>query len=136
MSKDMLGVSLRLVVVLLLFFIAHFVLFTTTDIGHSMVSLGYSLPILYLIEFVFSIGLVLSMVGIKNSMPHSLAYVFLGFITLRLVVSYIYVSEGLNGGMGDDTFKYNFLTVVLIFLGGDAYVAYNVLNKEVDSKNQ
>lgn len=134
MNKDMLSVGVRITVVLLLTFVLHFVLFATTDIGESMKSLGYNLPVLYLMEFVFSISLVVAMFAIMNSLPHSLGYVFLGFITLRLVASYIYISEGLNGGMADDAFKFNFLTVVLIFIMADAYVAYNVLNKGVDSK--
>lgn len=136
MSKDMIRVGVRLTVVLLLAFVLHFVLFETTDIGESTKNLGYNLPVLYLMEFVFSISLVVALFAIMNSLPHSLGYVFLGFITLRLVASYIYISSGLNGGMADDAFKFNFLTVVLIFIAADAYVAYNVLNKEVDSKEQ
>ncbi|MDR0229256.1 MAG: hypothetical protein LBI72_09355 [Flavobacteriaceae bacterium] len=132
MTKDTLGVTLRVIAAMLVCFIVHYVLFAFTNIGQSFVQLGYDLPVLYGFEVIFSIGIILAMVGIKSSMPNSLGYVFLGFITLRLFASYLFVKEGLDSEQVDEMFKYNFLGTVLIFLAGDGYVAYHVLNKGVD----
>ncbi|MDR2222615.1 MAG: DUF6168 family protein [Flavobacteriaceae bacterium] len=134
MTKDILGIGLRVIVGLLLCFMLHYALFTFTSLGQSFTQLGYSLPALYGFEIAFSIGVLLAMVGIKSSMPNNLGYVFLGFITLRLVASYLFVQEGLDSEQVDVMFKYNFLGTVLIFLAGDAYVAYHVLNKGVDTE--
>ncbi|MGL5276910.1 hypothetical protein SAMN04488018_102262 [Myroides marinus] len=131
MDKETIGLGLKLLGALVVIFALHFVAFTFTDFGQSFVDLGYSLVGFYGFEFLFSIGILLAMVGIKTSMPNSLGYVFLGFITVRLLASYLFVREGLDSENVDELFKYNFLIVVLIYLGGDAFVAYHILNKKV-----
>jgi len=131
MGKETIGLGLKLLGALVVIFALHFAAFTFTDFGQSFVDLGYSLVGFYGFEFLFSIGILLSMVGIKTSMPNSLGYVFLGFITVRLLASYLFVREGLDSENVDELFKYNFLIVVLIYLGGDAFVAYHILNKKV-----
>lgn len=131
MDKETIGLGLKLLGGLVVVFILHFALFSFTDFGQSFVELGYSLIGIYGFEFLFSIGMLLAMSGIKSSMPNNLGYVFLGFITVRLLASYLFVREGLDSENVDELFKYNFLIVVLIYLGGDAFVAYHILNKKV-----
>lgn len=131
MDKETVSLSLKLFGVLAVVFAIHFALFTYTDFGQSFVELGYSLAGFYGFEFIFSIGMLFAMQGIKTSMPNSLGYVFLGFITVRLLASYLFVREGLDSDNVDELFKYNFLLVVLIYLGGDAFIAYRILNKKV-----
>ncbi|WP_121964822.1 hypothetical protein [Myroides sp. N17-2] len=130
MDKGTLGLGLKILGVLAIAFALHFALFTFTDFGQSFVELGYSLVGFYGFELLFTIGILFAMEGIKTSMPNSLGYVFLGFITVRLLASYLFVRAGLDSEKVDELFKYNFLLVVMIYLGGDAFVAYHVLNKK------
>ncbi|MGL4581433.1 MAG: hypothetical protein ACRCVU_00480 [Flavobacterium sp.] len=130
MGKETLGLGLKILGILAIAFALHFALFTFTDFGQSFVELGYSLVGFYGFELLFTIAILFAMEGIKTSMPNSLGYVFLGFITVRLLASYLFVRAGLDSENVDELFKYNFLLVVMIYLGGDAFVAYHVLNKK------
>lgn len=97
--------------------------------------LGYSLEMFYGFEFIFSVVIFFALFGIKNSMPNNLGFVFLGFITLRLIASYLFAKRGLDHEMIQEGFKYNFLVIILVFLGGDAFVAYSILNKNTTSND-
>lgn len=130
MDKGTLGLGLKIVGILVIAFALHFAVFTFTDFGQSFVGLGYSLIGFYGFEFLFTIGVLFAMEGIKTSMPNSLGYVFLGFITVRLLASYLFGRAGLDSESTDEFFKYNFLLIVMTYLGGDAFIAYHVLNKQ------
>lgn len=131
MSKEALGVGLKVIVSLLICFAVHFAIISFTDFGDSINNLGYSLIVFYGFELIFTLGVFFAMFGMKSSMPNNLGFVFLGVITLRLIASYLFAREGLDNEEVDQTFKYNFLIIVLIFLAGDAYIAYHILNKNV-----
>lgn len=131
MSKEALGVGLKVIVSLLICFAVHFAIISFTDFGDSINNLGYSLIGFYGFELIFTLGVFFAMFGMKSSMPNNLGFVFLGVITLRLIASYLFAREGLDNEEVDQTFKYNFLIIVLVFLAGDAYIAYHILNKNV-----
>ncbi|WP_413511058.1 DUF6168 family protein [Myroides odoratus] len=134
MDKETLHIGLKLFIGLVVVFALHYAVVAFTDAGESLMDLGYSLEKFYGFEFLFSIALFFSMFAIKNSLPNNLGFVFLGFITLRLIASYLFAKKGLDSEAVVEGFKYNFLVIVLVFLGGDAFVAYSVLNKNIISK--
>lgn len=129
MDRQTLGVGLKALGFLAICFLAHYAIISFTDLGNSLPVLGYSLFGFYGLGLIFTIVIFAAMVGIKNSLPNNLGFVFLGFITLRLVVSYLFAKAGLDSENVDLGFKVNFLVSVLVFLGGDAYLSYFVLNK-------
>lgn len=134
MSKEALGVGLKVLISLLICFAVHYAIISFTDFGNSIVNLGYSLLGFYGFELIFTLGVFFAMFGMKSSMPNNLGFVFLGVITLRLIASYLFAREGLDSEAVDQTFKYNFLVIVLIFLASDAYIAYHILNKNVTTE--
>lgn len=134
MDKETLHIGLKLFIGLVVVFALHYAVVAFTDAGESLMDLGYSLEKFYGFEFLFSIALFFSMFAIKNSLPNNLGFVFLGFITLRLIASYLFARKGLDSETVVEGFKYNFLAIVLVFLGGDAFVAYSILNKNIISK--
>jgi len=134
MDKETLQVGLKLFIGLVVVFALHYALVAFTDAGDALIELGYSLEKFYGFEFIFSIVIFFALFGIKSSLPNNLGFVFLGFITLRLIASYLFAKNGLDSEMAQEGFKYNFLAIVFVFLGGDAFIAYTILNKNITSK--
>lgn len=90
---------------------------------------------IYALQMIMSIIIVFAMVGIGQSMPQNLGYVFLGFLTLKLVINYLLVNPALESGNESDFFKYNYLGVFFLFMIFDVYVTYRVLNQSYPQKN-
>lgn len=84
---------------------------------------------IYAVQLLLSVLLVFVTVGIGQNMPHYLGYVFLGALTLKIVVNYILISPALAAGTSNDFFKHNFLIVFFLFMFFDVYVTYRVLNQ-------
>jgi len=57
-----------------------------------------------------------------------LGFVFLGLLTLKFVLNYVYIHNGLAKPQAD-ILKYNYLIVVVLFLFYDVIFAYKALNK-------
>lgn len=89
---------------------------------------------IYALQFLLSVVMIFTTVGIGNAMPQSLGYVFLGFLTLKVVVTYWVVMPVLEQEVVVDFFKYNYLGVFFLFLFFDVYIAYRVLNQLYPSK--
>ncbi|MNT27811.1 hypothetical protein D3C72_1634550 [compost metagenome] len=68
-------------------------------------------------------------------MPKNIGFIFLGLITLKAALSYVFFRSGLNHS-SDDIFEYNFLIVFFLYLFFDVLVAFKVINKEVESVNK
>lgn len=89
---------------------------------------------IYALQMIMSIIIVFAMVGIGQSMPQNLGYVFLGFLTLKLVINYLLINPALESGNESDFFKYNYLGVFFLFMIFDVYVTYRVLNQSYPQK--
>lgn len=88
----------------------------------------------YVLQLLMSIVIIFAVVGIGNSMPQNLGYVFLGFLTLKVAVSYFVINPALESGTDNDFFKYNFLVVFFLFMMFDVYVTYRILNQTYSPK--
>jgi len=91
---------------------------------------------IYALQFLLSALVVVAVVGIGNSMPNNLGFVFLGFLTLKIAANYLVLRPVLNAGSDASFFKYNFLIVFFLFMIFDVYVTYRVLNQTYPSKNK
>jgi len=89
---------------------------------------------IYALQFMLSVVMIFAIVGIGNAMPQSLGYVFLGFLTLKMAVTYWIATPVLEQEVAVDFFKYNYLGVFFLFMFFDVYVAYRVLNQLYPSK--
>ncbi|UUV22506.1 hypothetical protein MG290_10415 [Flavobacterium sp. CBA20B-1] len=90
---------------------------------------------IYALQFLLSAIIVLGVVGIGNAMPNNLGFVFLGFLTLKILVNYLVLNPALQSGDTSNFFKYNYLAVFFLFVFFDVYVTYRVLNQIYPSKN-
>ena len=84
---------------------------------------------IYALQLLLSVVVVLAVVGVSESLPQHLGYVFLGVLTLKLVANYIIINPALLTGAEHDFFKHNFLIVFFMFMFFDVYVTYRVLNQ-------
>lgn len=130
MGKGIIKVGLQLLIAFIVVFTLHYAIVALTSSGESLTNMGFTLEKFYAFEILFSVIIFFALFGIKNSLPDNLGFVFLGLITLRLIASYLYAQDALDNEQVDQVFKFNFLAIVLIFLAGDAFVAYNILNKK------
>lgn len=130
MGKGIIKVGLQLLIAFIVVFTLHYAIVALTSSGESLTNMGFTLEKFYAFEILFSVIIFFTLFGIKNSLPDNLGFVFLGLITLRLIASYLYAQDALDNEQVDQVFKFNFLAIVLIFLAGDAFVAYNILNKK------
>lgn len=90
---------------------------------------------IYALQFLMSVVMIFAVVGIGNSKPESLGYIFLGFLTLKVAVNYFVISPVLKTEADHDFFKYNFLAVFFLFMIFDVYVSYRILNQVYPTKN-
>ncbi|HLW61957.1 MAG TPA: hypothetical protein VKY33_01030 [Flavobacterium sp.] len=90
---------------------------------------------IYALQFLMSVIMIFAVVGIGNSKPESLGYIFLGFLTLKVAVNYFVISPVLKMEADLDFFKYNFLAVFFLFMTFDVYVSYRILNQVYPTKN-
>lgn len=90
---------------------------------------------IYGLQLLLSIILIFGIIGISNSMPQNLGFVFLGFFTLKVIINYIVIRPVLKAGESFDFFKYSFLIVFFMFMAFDVYVTYRVLNQSYSVKN-
>ncbi|MEC4113657.1 hypothetical protein VSO92_05985 [Myroides pelagicus] len=134
MDKQIVGTGVKVLLSLLICFLVHYAIVSYTSFGDSLTALGYNLFQFYGLGIVFSLVIFVAIVGIKGSLPQHLGFVFIGFITMRLVASYLLAQAGLDNEGVDMAFKSNFLISVLVFLAGDGYFAYYILNNKVSSE--
>lgn len=89
----------------------------------------------YALQFLLSALVIIAVVSIGNVMPNNLGFVFLGVLTLKVVVNYIVLRPVLKSNDPSTFFKYNFLIVFFLFMFFDVYVTYRILNQSYPSKN-
>lgn len=89
----------------------------------------------YTLQFLMSVVVIFAVVGIRKAMPESLGYVFLGFFTLKVIITYLIASPVLDTPLESDFFKYNYFAVFFLFMIFDVYVTYRVLNQIYSPKN-
>ena len=96
----------------------------------------YNLVQIYFVEMMLSVVLVIGVVVAKKTTPGNLGFAFLGLITLKAVVSYLFIAPVLDQETQDTVLKHNFLIIFLIYLAFDVYVTYQLLNpNEERNKN-
>ena len=128
MSKYDISTAIKTVLGLALFGVVHYTVFYGLGLQEAFKTLDYCIEELYLLEFFFTVLVFGLMVGLRKKLTDNLGYLFLGIIALRLVASYLFARNGLSSALETSVFRYNLVAVVLIFLGGDTFIAYRILN--------
>lgn len=90
---------------------------------------------IYALQFLLSALVVLGVVGVGKAMPNNLGFVFLGFLTLKILANYLVLQPVLKTEAFSNFFKYNYLIVFFLFMFFDVYVTFRILNQSFSSKN-
>ena len=130
---------IKFIAILLIFtvilFGAHYYALSSFGITDFKSLTGFELYSLYAFESVASLVLVIVILISDAVMSKNIGFIFLGLITLKAALSYVFFRGGLNHSSGD-IFEYNFLIVFFLYLFFDVLVAFKVINKEVESVNK
>src|SRR5690606_25251194 len=88
----------------------------------------------YGLQLILSVIVIFAVIGIGNNMPQNLGFVFLGVLTLKLLINYLVIKPILQ--LGDEVlfFKISYLFVFFLFMFYDVYVTYRVLNQTYSPK--
>lgn len=112
----------------------HFLLHSLTEKTPFWETAYMDLWQIYVLQLVLSIIVIFAIVGIGNSKPENLGYVFLGILTLKVMVNYFVIRPLIKSEADQDFFKYNFLAVFFLFMIFDVYVTYRILNQTYSPK--
>lgn len=130
---------IKFIAILLIFtailFGAHYFALPSFGIVDFKSLTGFELYSLYAFECVASLIILITILISDSVMPKNIGFIFLGLITLKAALSYVFFRGGMNHS-SDDIFEYNFLIVFFLFLFFDVLVAFKVINKEVESVNK
>ena len=129
MNKFNLKIGLQAVLILVLLFAMHLGISLLLGFYDQWDSIGISLWGIYAFGFMLTCFVYVGIIGIDYSMPQNLGYAFLGLITLRGIVSFMFIDKYIDDGATSDFLKYNFFISFMIFLMIDVYMAYRLLNK-------
>ncbi|MDQ1149063.1 hypothetical protein [Sphingobacterium zeae] len=119
---------------LILFFVAvlvfalHFFLLKSFDGIQNLDDLHFPLYEIYVFQLILSIIIMAGVSYFSTQFPQYVGFVFLGLLTLKFVLNYVYIHNGLAKPQAD-ILKYNYLIVVVLFLFYDVGFAYKALNK-------
>ncbi|AIM38564.1 hypothetical protein ACFX5U_17775 [Sphingobacterium sp. SG20118] len=127
-------IALLLIFTVVLFGVHHYAL-PSFGIADFKSLTGFELYSLYTFESLASLVILIVILISDAVMPKNLGFIFLGLITLKAALSYVYFRAGMNHS-SDDIFEYNFLVVFFLFLFFDVLVAFKVINKDVESVNK
>ena len=128
MTKNIRYFILLLVIGLVLYGV-HYAILKGLDLQDVWQQTGYKLWGFYLIGGISSLVMLIVVIIIHNMMPNSVGFVFLGLLTLKMIVSFLYVNKGLNQ-QPENFIEYNFLAVFFLFIVYDVFMAYKVMNQE------
>ncbi len=119
---------------LILFFVAvlvfalHFFLLKSFDGIQNLDDLHFPLYEIYVFQLILSIIIMAGVTYFSQQFPQYVGFIFLGLLTLKFVLNYLYIHIGLAKPQAD-ILKYNYLIVVVLFLFYDVVFAYKALNK-------
>ncbi|MGJ1431645.1 hypothetical protein ACR79M_08715 [Sphingobacterium spiritivorum] len=107
----------------------HYAVLKGLDLQDVWQQTDYKLWGFYLVGGISSLIMLIVVIIIHNMMPNSVGFVFLGLLTLKMIVSFLYVNKGLNQ-QPENFIEYNFLAVFFLFIVYDVFMAYKVMNQE------
>ncbi|SUJ18143.1 Uncharacterised protein [Sphingobacterium spiritivorum] len=128
MTKNIRYFILLLVIGLVLYGV-HYAILKGLDLQDIWQQTDYKLWGFYLVGGISSLVMLIVVIIIHNMMPNSVGFVFLGLLTLKMIVSFLYVNKGLNQ-QPENFIEYNFLAVFFLFIVYDVFMAYKVMNQE------
>lgn len=125
----------QLIMLALVTFGVHYLYHNLVGAADAWVSAPMELWQIYGLQLAISIVVIFAVLAIGKTMPQNLGFVFLGLLTLKLLINYIILRPVLQSGQDIQFFKLSYLLVFFLFMFFDVYVTYRVLNQTYSSKN-
>jgi hypothetical protein len=111
-------------------FIIHFLLFQLPALKEASQKFYLSIPVLYLIYFIFSKIILFILVQISKKNFDTVGMAFLVITSVKMVVSFFIVRPILNSTTENTIEKANFFFIFILFLAIETLITIRLLNKK------
>ncbi|RXR33595.1 hypothetical protein EQG68_05050 [Flavobacterium piscinae] len=111
-------------------FIIHLLLFQLSDLKAAAQNFYWSIPVLYLIYFVFSKIILFLLVQVSTKNFDNVGMTFLVITSAKMAVSYFIVRPILNSPLENTIEKANFFFIFILFLTIETLITIRLLNKK------
>jgi hypothetical protein len=111
-------------------FIIHLLLFQLPDLKSAAQNFYWSIPILYLIYFVFSKIILFLLVQVSTKNFDNVGMTFLVITSVKLAITYFIVRPVLNSTTENTIEKANFFFIFILFLAIETLITIRLLNKK------
>ena len=128
--KKHIGIFIVTTLIAVVLLIANLFIYRLPELEGAKDNFIYSLPLVYLFFYVFTIVIlgVLIIIGKKNK--EQLGYTFLFLTSAKMGLSYLFARPILTKTIDDPTEKINFFVVFILFLAIEAYYTARLLNNK------
>lgn len=111
-------------------FIVHILLFQLPDLKAAAQNFYWSIPVLYLIYFVFSKIILFLLVQVSTKNFDNVGMTFLVITSVKLAITYFIVRPVLNSTTENTIEKANFFFIFILFLAIETLITIRLLNKK------
>lgn len=111
-------------------FIIHILLFQIPSLKEASQKFYLSIPIVYLIYFIFSKIILFILVQISKKNFDNVGMTFLVITSVKMAISYFIVRPILNSPIENTIEKVNFFVIFILFLIIETLITIRLLNKK------
>ncbi len=128
--KKYIGIFTITTIIAAILLIANIFIYRLPQLEGARESFIYTLPIVYLFFFVFTLVILGVLVIVDKKKREQLGYVFLFLTAVKLGLSYLFIQPVLSKTIDDPAEKINFFIVFILFLAIEAYYTARLLNNK------
>ena len=111
-------------------FVIHFLIFQIPFLNEKQSTFYYSIPILYLLYFIFSKVTLFILNVIAQKSFENVGFTFLLLTSLQIGLSYLIIKPILDSPGDNSVEKWNFFVIMFLFLAIEAFITIRILNKK------
>lgn len=111
-------------------FVIHFLIFQIPFLNEKQSTFYYSIPILYLLYFIFSKVTLFILDVIAQKSFENVGFTFLLLTSLQIGLSYLIIKPILDSPGDNSVEKWNFFVIMFLFLAIEAFITIRILNKK------
>ena len=128
--KKNIGIFIVTTLVAAVLMTANLFIYKLPQLEGARESFIYSVPIVYLFFFVFTLVILGVLIIIGKKKKEQLGYTFLFLTSAKMGLSYLFARPILAKTIDDPTEKINFFIVFILFLAIEAYYTARLLNNK------
>ena len=128
--KKYIGILTVTAIIAAVLLIANIFIYRLPALEGARQNFIYTLPVVYLFFFVFTLIILGVLVIIGKKKKEQLGYVFLFLTAAKMGLSYVFARPVLTKTIDDPAEKINFFIVFILFLAIEAYYTARLLNNK------